>query len=59
MGLGDGGGGKNHRDIKWILLGVRLWPHNIPFAAAVKVSFVRIHWQGMLSVTKFIDCLSI
>lgn len=33
------GGEKNHRDIKWILLGVRLWPHKHPRCCCSKSVF--------------------
>ena len=38
MGLGDWGE-KNHGDIKWILLGVRFWPHKHPHCCCSKRVF--------------------
>lgn len=53
------GGKRTTETLSGFCWGSRFGLINIPIAAAVKMSLVHIIWQRMLSVTKFIDCLSI
>lgn len=59
VALGGTGGKRTTETSSGFCWGLGYGLINIPVAAAVKVSFVCILWQRMLSVTKFIDCLSI